>query len=361
MVNRYRLPHPHVPVRLFGLIVCLLALLAGCIQVSSGGAALPTTIPTAVVPTAVPLPSATLPPAPETAVPPPTTSPSPTSIISAKPSLPTTTLEPVETAVLEPVETAPSLPSPAAGYTTSVIGYSAEERPLTDIQFGSGPTHIVFIGGIHGGYEWNTILLAYDMIDYFAANPGDIPAEVTLHIIPAANPDGQYLVTGQEARFSALDVAADSLPGRVNGRGVDLNRNWDCNWTPTALWRDQPTSGGAKAFSEPETMALRDFLLELNPAAVIFWHSAANGVFAAGCPGVYQPSLDLAEIYGRAAGYPVYETFTSYQVTGDAGDWLSLQGIPAISVELLSHESTDWSRNLDGVTAVLRQFSQINQ
>ena len=198
------------------------------------------------------------------------------------------------------------------------------------------------------------------MIDYFTANPGDIPADVSLHIIPAANPDGQYLVTAQEGRFSPLDVAAESLPGRVNGHGVDLNRNWDCNWTANALWRDQPTSGGAKAFSEPETIALRDFLLELNPVAVIFWHSAANGVFAAGCTDVHQPSLNLAGIYGRAAGYPVYETFTSYPVTGDAGDWLSLQGIPAISVELLNHESTDWSKNRAGVTAVLRQFNQIN-
>ena len=264
------------------------------------------------------------------------------------------------TASLTRLTLPPSSPTPASGYTTRIIGYSVEERPLTDIQFGSGPTHIVFVGGIHGGYEWNTILLAYDMIDYFTANPGDIPADVTLHIIPAANPDGQYLVTAQEGRFSPLDVAADSLPGRVNGHGVDLNRNWDCNWTANALWRDQPTSGGAKAFSEPETMALRDFLLELNPVAVIFWHSAANGVFAAGCTDVYQPSLNLAGIYGRAAGYPVYETFTSYQVTGDAGDWLSLQGIPAISVELLNHESTDWSKNRAGVTAVLRQFNQIN-
>jgi predicted deacylase len=91
---------------------------------------------------------------------------------------------------------------------------------LTDYAFGSGPTHIVFVGGIHGGYEWNTILLAYDMIDHLAANPAFIPADVTVHIIPAANPDGQYLVTGQESRFTPLDVAADSLPGRINGRGV---------------------------------------------------------------------------------------------------------------------------------------------
>jgi hypothetical protein len=351
--------------RALGLIVCLLALLpVGCIQISSGVSTLPTVVPTAIVPTpelradaasdvevAVPQPITTLPPALETAVPPPTVFPTPTSVISAKPSLPTATtaVKPVATTAVDPVE------------TTRVIGYSTGERPLTDYQFGSGPTHIVFVGGIHGGYEWNTILLAYDLIDYFRENPALIPAEVTLHIIPAANPDGQYLVTGREGRFSLLDVAADSLPGRVNGGGVDLNRNWDCDWTANALWRDQPTSGGSLPFSEPETIALRDFILELNPVAVTFWHSAANGVFAAGCPGTYQPSLTLAEIYGRAAGYPVYETFTSYPVTGDASNWLALQGIASVSVELINHENTDWAKNLAGVTAVLRQFNQINQ
>lgn len=335
------------PLRSFCLIVCLLALLLpGCIRISSGNS-LPTTVPTAVVPTAA---AASTPLPPDTATPLPMVLPSPT------PVPPTATPQPTATAVVTLLP-----PTPVDGYTTTVIGYSVAERPLTNYQFGSGPDHIVFIGGIHGGYEWNTILLAYDMIDYFAANPDLIPADVTLHIIPSANPDGQFLVTGQEGRFLPQDVAADSLRGRVNDNDVDLNRNWDCKWTANAVWRDQPTSGGSQPFSEPETVVLRDFLLELNPVAVILWHSAANGVFAAGCHTVHQPSLSLATIYGRAAGYPVYETFTSYVVTGDAGDWLSLQGIAAASVELLNHEDTDWAKNLAGVTAVLRQYNQIDQ
>jgi hypothetical protein len=140
-----------------------------------------------------------------------------------------------------------------------------------------------------------------------------------------------------------------------------LNRNWDCDWTADALWRNQPTNGGSAPFSEPETEALRDFLLDVQPVAVIFWHSAANGVYAAGCPDLYAPSMNLATLYGRAANYPVYEKFTSYPVTGDAGDWLALQGIAAVSVELLNHQDTDWAKNLAGVTEVLRQHQLINQ
>ncbi|MCB9420396.1 MAG: hypothetical protein H6667_11370 [Ardenticatenaceae bacterium] len=343
--------------RLNCLLVGWLVLLAGCIQISSvETAVLPTVMSTAILPTAV---SATLPPAPDTATPLPTALPSPTPILAAATPLPTVTASP--SLVATAVPSLPPSPTSDPGYTRQVIGYSAGERPLTDYQFGSGPVHIVFIGGIHGGYEWNTILLAYDMIDYFAANLANIPANLTVHIIPSANPDGQFLVTGQDERFSPGDVAATSLPGRVNSNGVDLNRNWDCNWTADALWRDQPTSGGSAPFSEPETQALSSFLLALEPAAVIFWHSAANGVFAGSCNDDFQPSLNLAGVYGRAAGYPVYETFTSYPVTGDAGDWLARQGIPAASVELLNHENTDWAKNLAGVTAVLRHFSQTNQ
>lgn len=230
---------------------------------------------------------------------------------------------------------------------------------MTSYQFGDGPDQLVFVGGIHGGYEWNTILLAYEAIDHFTDNPNAIPISATLHIIPTANPDGQYLVTGRDGRFSTNDVNPDNLPGRFNAREVDLNRNWDCVWSETAVWRDQTISGGSFPFSEPETQILREFLVGLKPAAVIFWHSAANGVYAASCPDLFWPSYTLAQIYGLAAGYPVYESFENYQVTGDAGDWLSLQGIPAISVELINHESTDWDKNLNGMTAVLAQYNRI--
>lgn len=220
---------------------------------------------------------------------------------------------------------------------------------------GRGPHHVVLIGGIHGGYEWNTISLAYQMIDHFQENPQEIPSDVTLHIIPAANPDGQFVVVGQDGRFLAADVdpTGNNFPGRFNSNNVDLNRNWDCNWQTTGLWRDQEIDAGSAPFSEPETAALRDYLLALQPTAVVFWHSAANGVYGAGCPDLYQPAYELAQLYGSAAGYPIYDLFDSYAVTGDASDWLALKGIPAITVELKTHEALDWEKNLAGVTAVL--------
>jgi predicted deacylase len=234
-----------------------------------------------------------------------------------------------------------------------MIGYSALGHPLEVYRFGAGPDRIVFIGGIHGGYEWNTVLLAYAVIDYLAAHPASIPPNVTVEIIPAANPDGVVAVAGHLGRFTAAEVATDARPGRFNGNGVDLNRNWDCRWAPVGLWGKTEVSGGAAPHSELETQALIAFLRNPEVKAAIFWHSAVPGVFAGGCEGTFEPGVVLAQVYAAASGYPYQAAFTSYTVTGDSVDWLATQGLPAIEVELHTHDALEWEQNLAGVLAVL--------
>lgn len=336
-------------------VIWLGLILVACHQ----GTVLPPALPTAVPTASFPQPTHTHTPLPlllATAVPsatPPAMSssptPSPHDVLVAHPTM-------------SPSPPHPLTPSPAAPYQPQLIGLSAHGRPIVSYQFNDGPIKLIFVGGIHGGYEWNTILLAYQAVDYFTAHPEQIPDNVTLHIIPSANPDGQYLVTGQDGRFTPADIPTemDTFPGRFNGQGVDLNRNWDCEWTATAVWRQQAVSGGAFPFSEPESRALRDFFLTQQPAVVLFWHSAANGVFAAGCPDTLPQSTELTTRYGTAAGYPVYERFAHYEVTGDAGDWLATQGIPSLAVELKNHEETDWPQNQAGMLALLAQFSNLS-
>jgi hypothetical protein len=230
--------------------------------------------------------------------------------------------------------------------------------PLEVVTLGRGPKDVVLIGGIHGGFEANTILLAYEMIAAFAANPQLLPQEITLHVIPNANPDGLYKGSGKVGRFTLADIYPARYDGRTNGRAVDLNRNWGCDWKAQAVWRNETVSGGSASYSEPETAALRDYLFALQPGAVLFWHSAANGVYVPGCPEIDAPSLVLAEAFAAAAGYPVYTNFDYYDVTGDAGDSLAAVGIPALTVELSSLESLDWEQNLAGVMALLESVAE---
>jgi len=108
---------------------------------------------------------------------------------------------------------------------------------------------------------------------------------------------------------------------------------------------------------DTENQILRDFLLAADPAATVLLHSAATGVYVSGCGQVDPASKVLAAVYSQASGYPLYDTFQHYDITGDASNWLALQGIPAISVELSTHESVDWGMNLAGLNALINHMN----
>ena len=163
---------------------------------------------------------------------------------------------------------------------------------------------------------------------------------------------------GQAGRFISDEVSRSTLPGRLNSNGVDLNRNWDCNWQPTAIWYNRQVNPGDAPFSEIETQLLRDFLTDPPANGVIFLHSAAQSILAGSCGERYPPSDELADIYAKGSGYPFKEHFTAYPVTGSAVDWLAQVGIPAIEVELTNHQELDWKQNLGGILITLEILSK---
>jgi len=250
-----------------------------------------------------------------------------------------------------------------------IIGTSQEDRLLRAFDFGNGDKKVVFIGAIHGGYEWNTALLSYELIDYLTANLDMIPDDVQVSVIPVANPDGLYKVMGTSGRFFAEDAPqfdyADEITfedlavrGRFNANGVDLNRNFDCKWKSDAVWRDYGVDGGTGAFSEPESVGLRDYLLREMPEAVVIFHSASNGVYTSFCGGDALPGTEeLLAVYSEATGYPRYDDYPYYEVTGDIGDWLTTVGVPAASVELSTHTAIEWEKNRAGVEALIELYS----
>jgi predicted deacylase len=242
----------------------------------------------------------------------------------------------------------------------SVIGKSVQGRSIDAYTFGTGKKHIVFVGGIHGGYEWNSVALAYKFLDYLSITPNIVPPNVTLTVIPSSNPDGLYRVTGKEGRFLISDVSSSQTvqeSGRFNANEVDLNRNFDCKWQPKSEWKNKTVSAGTASFSEPESQAIRSFVSKNNPSAVIFWHSQGNAVYASRCEnGTLPETVKIMNLYAGASGYSPVETFTAYETTGDSEAWLASIGIPAITVELKTHETVEWEENLAGVRALLEYY-----
>jgi hypothetical protein len=222
------------------------------------------------------------------------------------------------------------------------IGDSVEGRPIWAWQFGDGDQTIILVGGIHGGYEANGIILSEELVDYFRRFPSDVLPSIRLIIIPAANPDG--LEQGQ------------NIDGRFNANGVDLNRNWGCEWSDTAYLRDREVSPGPRPFSEPESLALRALFIAAEPVAVVFYHSQLGAIFMGQC-GDVPAAYWMGDLLARATGYRHERNFAYYEVSGDASNWLAERGVPAAVVELETRSDPEFEQNLSGVMALQCHFA----
>nr|XP_032521326.1 zinc carboxypeptidase A 1-like [Danaus plexippus plexippus] len=115
---------------------------------------------------------------------------------------------------------------------------------------------IIVEGGIHSR-EWVSIaFVTYFLhqvlttVDKKESKLKSIAEEYEWYFIPVLNPDG-YEYTHKKDRMY-----------RKNMKGVDLNRNFDMHFgsVGTSSRKQDETYGGPKAFSEPETLALANFV-----------------------------------------------------------------------------------------------------
>jgi len=227
-----------------------------------------------------------------------------------------------------------------------VIGYSVSKRPIEVYAFGNGAKHRMIVAGIHGGYEWNTIALADQLILYLNAHPEALPKDVTLYILRDMNPDG--------------DARSHDLNGRINDHGVDLNRNFPVGWTATwdrnGCFDLTPTTSGSAPTSEPETRAVINFLTTRRIEALISYHSAALGIFPGGTPWDAK-SIELAQAIADVSAYPYPPIETGCVYNGTLADYAVSLGITAVDLELSAHESPEFSAHLR-VLKVLLEFTK---
>jgi protein MpaA len=230
------------------------------------------------------------------------------------------------------------------GPDPTIIGYSLAGRPIEAYTFGVGEREFLIVAGIHGGYEWNTIELADELITYINEHPEVIASDAKLYIIRNMNPDG-------EARAHGVD-------GRVNNNGVDLNRNfpsdnWVPDWDRDGCWIYRPTTGGLYGGSEPETRTVMSFIAARKITALISYHSAALGVFPGGVPWT-EESKRLSKALAKATGYPYPPVDTGCVYTGTLADWAVENGVEAaVDMELRDHKNTDFAQNLKALKVFL--------
>jgi len=148
---------------------------------------------------------------------------------------------------------------------TEVIGQSWEGRDLVVLKLCSGvcgdKPGIWIDGGIHAR-EWISPATTLWTIDEVLSDPSMLTS-LDWYFLPVVNPDG-YTFTHEHTRlWRKTRSYHNSLLGC---RGTDANRNFGHHWNDGGSSGDKcfDTYHGPEAFSEPETAAIRDFILGKN-------------------------------------------------------------------------------------------------
>jgi N-acetylmuramoyl-L-alanine amidase len=190
----------------------------------------------------------------------------------------------------------------AAAAATLLFGHSAQDRPLRATKVGDGPARVLVIGSIHGNETAGHAVVAR----LRRAQP---PAGVALWLVDSVNPDGVRRGT------------------RQNARGVDLNRNFGRRWAGGGRPFDTYFPG-RRAFSEPESRAVRRLVRRIRPAVTVWYHQHMRLVnLSSGAdPGVVRG-------YARRVGLPA-RTLPNYHGTATSWQNHTFPGTSAFVVEL---------------------------
>ena len=227
---------------------------------------------------------------------------------------------------------------------TIEIGPSLEGRPIRGLHIASGAATssrkpgLLFVSTQHAR-EWIapmvTMYFADALVTRYDSDPviREAVDGVDIFVFPVANPDGYVYswTTDRLWRKNRRDVVGSSC------FGVDMNRNWGYQWGLANGSSGSPCSEtyrGTAAFSEPETIALRDFMvarpgiryahdmhsygqLLLHPWGYTPAAPPRNDTFVALSPAMAQL---IQAVHGRTYIYgPTYTTI--YPVSGGLTDW----------------------------------------
>jgi beta-N-acetylhexosaminidase len=187
-------------------------------------------------------------------------------------------------------------------HATLPFGHSAQHRPLRATRVGAGPVRVLVVGAIHGNETAGRAVIAR----LRRATP---PAGVELWLVDTVNPDG-------ERRGM-----------RQNAHGVDLNRNFGRRWAGGGRPFDVYYPG-PRAFSEPESQAVRRLVRRIRPAVTIWYHQHMRLVDES-----WGADPRIARAYARRVGLPARRLPLSH---GYATSWqnTTFPGTSAFVVEL---------------------------
>ena len=237
------------------------------------------------------------------------------------------------------------------------IGKSVEGRPIWALRIGerrASSRKLLFLG-CHHAREWLAVevpyLLAENLVRQASTKPvEDWLARGEVWVAPMVNPDGHEFSRTPNNRLWRKNRRRN----RDGSFGVDPNRNYGYMWgtlnvnTSSHVPSDE-TYVGPRAFSEPETRAVRDLVARELFSGVITYHSYSQLILY---PWGYtaKPIADAADrtdmtnlatrmqklirdVHGE--NYKPQQSSKLYPTAGDTTDWTYGEyDIPSFTIEL---------------------------
>jgi carboxypeptidase T len=235
------------------------------------------------------------------------------------------------------------------------IGRSIEDRPIWALRLGErrGSTRKLLFMGCHHAREWIAVEVPYLLAQYLLEESGQSPvqdwlSEGEIWVAPMVNPDGH-----EYSRTTNRFWRKNRRPNPDGSFGVDPNRNYGYMWGTL----DIPTSShtpsdstyvGPRAFSEPETQAIRDLIGRERFRGVITYHSYSQLIlypwgfteepmFAEDVDHTVRLAGRMQELIQDVHGkfYTPQQSSDLYLTAGDTTDWTyGIYGMPSYTIEL---------------------------
>jgi carboxypeptidase T len=222
------------------------------------------------------------------------------------------------------------------------IGQSHEGVNIYAQRISDNPTvqesdegNVYFDGLIHAREPMAGEVLLYYLY-WLVENYGTDPEATYLidnrqiYLVTVVNPDGY--IYNQVSDPNGGGMWRKNRRNNGGSYGVDLNRNYGYQWgydnTGSSGIVSSDTYRGPSAFSEPETQAVRDFILQVQPSIGFNCHTY-TGVFInpygySGLPTSYEYYSEFAGDFAHNLNYP-YGTsaeMIGYPSNGTARDWM---------------------------------------
>ena len=226
------------------------------------------------------------------------------------------------------------------------IGRSVLGRPIWRLRLGEGENRVLYNASHHAN-EWlcTPLLLKFceELSAAFAASDSiagvsaaELLARASFHLVPAVNPDGIDLVTGEldgGESFRQAERIAAAYPRfpfpdgwKANIRGTDLNLQYPAEWERAkeikcGLGVCSPAPAdyvGPAPLSAPESRAMYDYTLALSPALTISLHTQGEVIYWRYGECEPEGAREIGEEFASRSGYaladvPGESSFAGYR------------------------------------------------